>query len=234
MAQPTTITSWSFSRWNTWEECGYKAKLKFLEKLPEPGSPAMDRGNLCHKALENYIKGYAAKLVLEKPCQPKAFGKLFKQLRDQRKASPSSVFVEDTFAFRSDWSETTWDSWDDCWLRVKIDCGAVNNNDIALYDWKTGRFREQNSGKYATQLGLYALGTLIKFPGATVTPSLVYLDEGIQYSPRTYNASDLPKLRKEWEARVAPMLKDKRFDPKPNSLCRFCTFRKDNGGPCKY
>ena len=241
MPQPEKITSWSYSRFNLWDECAFKANQKFIKKIAEPGSPQMDRGNIVHKALENYLKGYASKLVLDKQCQPKAFGTLFKKIRDKRKADPASVFVEDTFAFRSDWSETTWNDWDGCWLRVKIDCATVDGDvdDVKVHvrDWKTGRFRENDSAKYALQLDLYALGSLIKYQTAksvTVTPSLVYLDEGIEYSPRAYDLSDLPRLKKEWSARVKPMLADTKFVPKPNNWCGRCFYRKDNGGACKF
>ena len=50
------ITSWSFSRWNVYEECPAKAKYKFIDKLKEPGSAAMDRGTALHKQCEDFLK----------------------------------------------------------------------------------------------------------------------------------------------------------------------------------
>jgi len=239
VAQPSQITSWSYSRWNLWDQCGYKAKLKFLEKRQEPGSEAMDRGNAVHQGIEHYLKGITPRI--HKDWNPAVFGDLLKSLRKQRKQSPETVFIEDTWAFRSDWSETRWDDWTGCWLRVKIDCAVVTEKDghvtISVRDWKTGKFRKDDELGYATQLDLYALAGLMKYRDAksvTVVPSLVYIDAGVEHSPRTYTKDDLLPLKKQWEARVKPMLKDTRFAPKPNRWCGFCHFRAQNGGPCKF
>ena len=53
---PPRITSWSFSRWSCYSSCPYKAKLKFIDKLKEPGSPQMDRGTVIHELAEHYVK----------------------------------------------------------------------------------------------------------------------------------------------------------------------------------
>lgn len=239
MAQPKQITSWSYSRWNLWDQCGYKAKLKFIEKRLEPGSAAMDHGNEVHKGIETYLKGLVSRV--HKDWNPNVFGALLRDLRKQRKKDPASVFIEDTWAFRDDWSETTWDDWNGCWLRVKIDCAVVMRDGdhvlVTIRDWKTGRFRKNDELGYATQLDLYALSALMKYRDAktiTVTPSLVYIDEGVEHSPRTYTKDDLKALKKEWETRVKPMLKDTKFPPKPNRWCNFCHFRAQNNGPCKF
>ena len=51
--KPTTIQGpWSYSRLTTWEQCPLKAKLKYIDGLKEPGSPAMDRGTAIHKDAE--------------------------------------------------------------------------------------------------------------------------------------------------------------------------------------
>lgn len=254
MPQANRITSWSYSRWNLWDQCGYKAKLKFLEKRPEPSSTPMERGNAVHQAVEYYLKGITLRLPatieyleegkkVKKPIDfnAKALNNIYKVARDMRKKDPKSVFIEDTWAFRDDWSETRWDDWAGCWLRVKIDCALITEKDghviVKIHDWKTGRFRKNDELGYATQLDLYALSALTRYKDAksvTVVPSLVYIDEGVEHSPRTYTLADLKPLKKEWEMRVKPMLRDTKFPPKPNRWCGFCTFRQSNGGPCKF
>lgn len=199
----------------------------------------MDNGSYVHKVIENYLKGAAPRLTKE--MNPKVFGELYKDLRKKRRFDEDAVSVEDTWAFRSDWSLTRWDDWSGCWLRIKVDCAELDGNpddlSVTVIDWKTGKFRQQDEDKYTLQLDLYALGALMKFKEAkkiTVWPSLVYVDVGERHSVGSYTKDDLPRLKKEWEARVRPMLNDTRFPPKPNGLCRFCTYRAENGGPCKF
>lgn len=239
MPQPNKITSWSFSRYGLYTLCPAKTKYKHIDRLPEPGSEALDHGNAVHKSLENYLKSAMPRPVKEH--NPKVFGELLKNLRMKRKRDPHSVQLEETWAFRSDWSETVWNDWNGCWLRIKVDCadidGDADNIEVRIYDWKTGKFRESSKADYELQLELYALGALLKFRDAkqvSVVPSLVYIDEGVQHSTGVYTLADLPRLQKEWAARAKPLLSDTTFAPRPNNLCRWCAYRKDAGGPCKF
>lgn len=233
--QPTQITSWSASRFFTYDLCPAQAKYKFVEKLTEPGNEAMQRGNDIHKLAENYIKG-AGRTI---PKELTKFTNLFKDLRKRNKKVISGMFVEDTWAYRDDWSQTTYNDWNGCKLRVKLDC-AVYSDDLkglTIYDWKTGKFRPEESGNYELQMELYALAAFKRFPQLEeVRASLVYLDTGDVYPPddTPFLRKDVPKLEKIWAKRVKAMLTDKRFLPKPNNKCRWCHFRKENGGPCKF
>lgn len=236
--QPKKFTAWSYSRWKLYDECPLKAKLKNLDKLPEPYAPAMERGKLVHEGLEHYIKGITARLPKEYPLD--AFGALYKDLRKKRKKNPQSVTVEGEWAFRADWSECGWyDS--DCWLRVKIDCAAVeivgDTVTAVVLDWKTGNFWAPGVDEYKMQLDLYGLAMLLKFKAyknVTVTPALVYVDHGIRHEVGSYTMADLPRLQKEWAGRAKPMLADKRFAAKPSSRCKRCTYSADKNGPCKF
>ena len=46
------ITTWSYSRWTTYEDCPARARYKFLDRLPDPSGPGEDRGTALHKAAE--------------------------------------------------------------------------------------------------------------------------------------------------------------------------------------
>ena len=62
---PTTIKSCSPSRLNDYESCPLKAKLKMIDKIPEPERPlppgktehANDRGTRIHGEIEAFVKG---------------------------------------------------------------------------------------------------------------------------------------------------------------------------------
>ena len=253
MPKNNRITSWSFSRYNTYRQCPLKAKLKFIDKIPEPSSAALDHGNKCHDLAERYIKGSLTRL----PKELRFFASLFRNLRKQYKKSINNMSCEDSWAFTKEWGETVYNDWDNCWLRIKIDVAVeeaarkkgAESSTLLIYDWKTGKFREENNDQYAEQLDLYALGVFLCEDYNhidTVKAKLMYLDSGLEY-PRTntpledmltFHRKDLPKLKKQWEQRTRGMLKDKSFKPLPNRFCQWCHYRKNNkengGGQCKF
>ena len=215
------ITAWSFSRWQTYQNCPFKAKCKFIDKIPEPPAPAMERGSTIHKLAENFVDGSLKKL----PPELKLFDKEFKALKKAK------AKVEESWAFTRNWAETSWFG-RDAWCRIKMDVYDIKKKTLIVIDHKTGKPKPD----HADQLSLYALGGLLKFPEVEeVTPELWYLDHGTKNeNPVTYTRDDLEKLKKEWELKVKPMLNDKTFKPKPNYTCRYCPFSKANGGKCKF
>lgn len=236
------IDSWSFSRYNTYKECPLKAKFKFIDKRKEPGNDAMNRGSAIHDLAESYVKGVGKTL----PPELALFKKDFAMLRKQYKKSINGMVVEDTWAFTKDWTETQWNNWTACWVRIKLDLAHhEDETTLVITDWKTGKFRIEDNETYLEQLELYALAAFLLYEHIeTVKPRLGYLDQGMYYPrpedpPLVFTRADLPRLQKLWEKRVKPMFADRTFAPRPNSKCKWCFFRKSNettpgGGGCKY
>lgn len=170
------------------------------------------------------------------PPELKRFEDDFKAMRKQYKKKIHGMVVEDQWAFTNTWSETAWNDWAKCWLRIKIDCAHHEDEEtLRIRDWKTGKFREDNHAEYEEQLELYALTALLLHPHIKrVMTELVYLDEGTTFAISDKRREDIPELKKTWEKRVAPMLKDKRFAPRPTDKCRWCHFSKAKGGSCKF
>lgn len=235
-AKPTKITAWSFSRYSVYKQCPALAKYKFIDKLKEPGSPAMERGAEIHTKAEQYIKGQ----IRSMPAELKLFADEFKELRKQYKKKISGMVVEDSWSFTKNWSETTWNDWVNCWLRIKLDCAHhLDGETLIISDWKTGKFRAEMNEEYVEQLELYALAALILMPHLSeVRPRLVYVDSGTIYPPAdkplVFVRADVPKLKKLWEKRTKAMMNDIRFSPRPNDKCRWCHFSKSKGGQCKF
>lgn len=235
-----TLTSWSFSRYSDYVQCPFKAKLKHLDRIKEPGNEAMQRGADIGKKAELYVKGEGRVL----PPELLKFAPLFRDLRKRYKKKLHGMTVEDTWAFTNAWDQTTWNDWVNCWVRIKLDLAYPEDDEtLIVIDWKTGKFREEKNAEYMEQLELYALGALLMHPHVqTVRPYLKYLDIGITYPPEgkdvEYTRADIPKLQKTWAKRTKKMLSDTRFAPRPNNLCKWCHYRKDNaangGGQCKF
>jgi hypothetical protein len=172
--------SWSISRLRDWEGCAFAAKLKHLDKLPVPGSKAMERGSAIGKMCEDYVTGE----LLELPEELELFGPEFLELRDAyRVEGGKTIFVEETWGFDKDWTPCAWDDWDRCWVRVKMDLGRfVASDHILNVDYKTGRFKQEMAAfDYVPQLNLYGTGALCRYPAVEkVSARLAYLDSGLR------------------------------------------------------
>lgn len=239
------LTSWSFSRYSDYKQCPLKFKLKHLQKIQEPPNDAMARGSDIHTKAEKYLKGQLRAL----PAELKSFKDEFKVIKALAKKKTLGAIVEDNWSFTKDWDQTTWNDWAGCWLRVKLDAAHFEELKdgtliMVVTDWKTGKFRPDKNEEYVEQLELYALAAMLLYEHIDeVRPRLAYVDMGVVYPepevPFVFTRTDIPKLKKTWEKRVAPMFKDKKFAPRPNNLCRWCHYRASNkgvpgGGLCKY
>lgn len=239
--KPKAFTSWSFSRYSDYKRCPLAAKLKHLDKIAEPKNDAMQRGADVHDEAEAYLKGTIAKL----PIVLINFQDEFKKLRTLYKKRAVGIIVEDTWAFTNTWDRTEWNNWLACWVRIKLDCAhVIDENVMIVTDWKTGKFRPELNEEYIEQLELYALAALILHPWVEeVRPRLVYLDAKEIYpsddKPIVYRQADVEKLKKLWERRTKAMFVDKKFAPKANDKCKWCFYGqsgKAKGGPglCKF
>lgn len=225
----SAIDAWSWSRFETFELCPLQFKLKFIDKLASPGSPAMARGNEVHKATASYLLGQTD--ALPEAVKLPFHRKLLAECRDME-----DKVVEQQWAFNRQWSPTGW--FDKAgakngaaWLRTIVDYGAVYEDmEVEVIDWKTGKAYGHN----AEQVELFGLSVLCHFKPATkVTTRLVYFDAGTEQVD-VVEAKDKDKLIAKWTAKVQPMFDEVNFLPRPNDRCRFCDFSRSKGGPCRF
>lgn len=232
------LTSWSFSRYNDYKTCPAKAKYKHIDRIKEPPSEAMARGNRIHEMAEHYVKGMLPRLPLEL----KAMEAEFKKLKQLYKKKSLPMIVEDNWAFTKTWGESQWNDWVNCWVRIKLDCAHYETPTLMIVtDWKTGKPNDFKTAEYMEQLELYALAALLMsaVEDVTVRPRLGWLDHGTFFPLETadvveYTRKDVPALMKAWEKRVKPMMADTKFPPKANSTCKWCFFSASKSGPCKF
>lgn len=244
-APPRRIDAWSYSRLGTYLECPAKAKYKYLDKLPEPGSDAMRKGSAIHAIAEEYVSGRLdPKLTPEELEAVKEFRPHWKSIFPKWKEHfdhAKKLFkrdlarVEDELAFTKTWEVTDWFAKGEnaAWCRVKVDLLHIDDGALTIVDYKTGKEYASHEG----QLRLYALaGMLIYHEDVTrVEARNWYLDSGAQMKfGLDVSPSTIRSLRAEWEAKTKAMLSDTRFAPTPSNACRWCHFRKSNGGPCRF
>jgi CRISPR/Cas system-associated exonuclease Cas4 (RecB family) len=215
------ITAWSFSRYKAYEACPFKAKLAFINKMKEPPNTAMDRGIRIHSLAEAFVNAKEGT-----PCPPEL--ELFEEdFLEARKMHP---VVECEWAFTNIWEPTSWFG-KDAWCRVKTDLTYTSGNELIVVDHKTGKRNEDHK----EQLSLYALaGFIINHDIDVVRGALWYLDQGAPIVDQVYTRNQMGELADAWEEKTRPMLNDTIFAPKPGNACRWCHWKKSNGGPCKF
>ena len=229
------LTAWSFSRYKDWLQCPLKAKFKHIDRMREPGSPAMQRGTTLHKLAEDFVMQRINYKALELGLQDseREYGKptKFREFLDLMKdASKRNPICEESWGFRSDWTETGWFG-QDTWCRVKLDLAfRPKPKVLCVTDHKTGKPYED----HVDQLDLYAVAGFVKFPDVnTILSTIWYLDDA-SCTELEFTRDQFPELKDGWNRRVAPMMNDTMYPAKPNPKCQWCHFRKGNGGPCGW
>ena len=218
--------TWSYSRFAVYDMCPLQYKLKFIDKIPEPHSPAMARGNEIHLKAARFLQRAPGYEDVPEECS-----NLTTSMIELRDLDP---IVEKKWAFDTKWKPTKYFA-DNVSLRSILDAGVVyEDNTMDIIDHKTGR-------KYATnqdQMELFALTAMCQYPKVTaITTRLWYHDVADRNDNQVideFDAKDRPKLQDKWERKVAPMFVDDIFAPRPNDKCRWCSFNADNGGQCRF
>ena len=59
------VKAWSYSRYATYALCPLQFKLRYIDKIPEPQSPAMARGDRIHKEIARWLTGLVESLPRE-------------------------------------------------------------------------------------------------------------------------------------------------------------------------
>lgn len=231
MPRPRAVrfSAWSYSRWRAYEECPAKARWSFLEKVKEEGpkGPALIRGQEIHDEAKLFVQGKTKKL-------PESLGRFDVEFAILRRAyQTEDMIVEEQWALNRDWKQTGWFD-PDAWVRVVLDAAVIDwkQRKALIVDHKTGRVRPMEQ---QPQLELYATAALSRLPEIDeVSVALWYLDHG-RSAREKYTRLQLPALQRTWEKRTKRMLSDERHDPKPSeNACRFCPFKKSEGGPCRF
>ena len=210
--------SFSHSSISLYEQCPLKYKLTRIDKLQDASGPAAERGKLIHSEFEQAI------LALPLLDSSREYWHDYITELKQKKAVP-----EMQFAITEDWVSCSFDD-PNAWIRGIFDAVYFEGSRAHVLDWKSGKERE-----YGTQLKLYATILLALYPDIThVTKEICYIDKNKKTPYGENLREELPAL-KEWvKSRVDKINADKIYAPNPSWLCKFCTFRKDNGGPCQW
>lgn len=209
-----SLLPWSYSKLSTYEKCPRQAKYRYVDKLPEPKSRHLERGNEAHARMETWMRAGAKPDAAPDEAR-KFIGYVSERL-------PDAIIVEEMWGHAKDWSPTTGKPW----MRVKMD--VVFPSSSVIVDWKTGKKYDS----HRDQGLVYAVTYLMRYNDPKVLVEFAYLDLG-EVADMEVRRAEIPAVIKDFGKRVTTMLADKTFKPKPSRLCDWCAFSKTKGGPCE-
>lgn len=123
-----TIKSWSISRVQVFEQCQYRAKLQWLDKIPDlQPKNAADRGTAIHTEAEEYVLGKA-------PLTSNLWYFATDLTALHNHNAKGRVTCEEEWAYDRDWNVTDWRSG---WLRLKCDAVChLSSSHVVVIDYK--------------------------------------------------------------------------------------------------
>lgn len=214
------------------EKCKYLAKLKYVDRIPEPARPfpagksehANDRGTRVHDGAELYVKG-GVELIKELAHLKPDFDEL------RSLYATGAVTLEGEWAVDHNWAPVAWKS-DDAWCRMKLDVMvALNSATARVIDYKTGK-RYGNEVKHTEQGQIYQLATFLRFPELQhITVEFWYVDlneKDIKQYVREQGMAYFDKYNK----RLSAISDCEEFKPNPNAYsCKWCPYK---GNACEF
>ena len=227
------IKAWSYSRLVDFEQCKLRAKLKYIDRIPEPARPlspgktelANDRGTRIHDAAERFVRG-GVELIPEL----KSFSTEFHDLRDKYKHG--MVSLEGEWAINKDWEPVAWGD-RDAWARIKLDAFVrLSPTHAVVIDYKTGK-KFGNEIKHAEQTQLYQLAAFLRYPELqTIDVELWYTDQD-DLTHMKYTRSQGMRFFQNFNQRGIAMTSAEEFPPSPNVFaCKWCPYGPRGTGDC--
>ncbi len=227
------IKAWSYSRLVDFEQCKLRAKLKYIDRIPEPARPlppgktehANDRGTRIHDAAERFVRG-GVELISEL----KSFSAEFHDLRDKYKHG--MVSLEGEWAVNKDWEPVAWGD-RDAWARIKLDAFVrLSPTHAVVIDYKTGK-KFGNEIKHAEQTQLYQLAAFLRYPELeTIDVELWYTDQD-DLTHMKYPRSHGLRFFQNFNQRGIAMTSAEEFPPSPNVFaCKWCPYGPRGTGDC--
>ena len=229
------IKAGSFSRLDVFESCALRAKLAFIDKIPEPERPlppgktehANDRGSRIHEHADRYVKGL-------EPEQLPEMGKFKVEFERMRALfAEGKVLAEEMWCYDLNWAVCGDRDWDATKFRIKTDATVwLTDDTIVVTDYKTGK-RWGNEVKHAQQAQLYALGAALRYDEIQqIHTELWYLDLD-EMIPMTMRRDQALRFFKNWDERNRKMMECTDFAPRPSrEACKWCPYGPKKSGHC--
>lgn len=215
--------TWSYSALTAFENCPLSyAHQKYYKDVPFVETEQIKEGNRKHTALELYAKQIpqpVAELEIVRP---------HLKYVDAFRATGGVLQAEREITLTEQMKPTGWFE-KDAWFRIKLDIVLLRGKLANIYDWKTGKVKED-----LTQLKLCCAALAIVEPELQeFTAKNIWLktgtpDEGVKLQRADLKAvwmetlARVHRMRQAWDSEV--------WQPKPSGLCGYCGYAPK----CKY
>jgi RecB family exonuclease len=201
-----------------YEQCPFKYKLTRIDGLKEPTGEAAERGKTIHTEFEFALMG------IGKINDERSYWNDYIEILKSHKARP-----ELKVGITKNWLTCDFDD-PDVWLRGVVDAIYETDNSVHILDWKTGKERD-----YADQLNLYAAVAFAIYPHIEkVSTEICYIDHNKHVNYGYVYRKQFEELKQWVTNRITKIENDDVYAPNPTYGCKWCHFRKSNGGPCQW
>ena len=232
MSETPRLKSASFSRWENFVDCPYKAWLAYGEKIPEPTDPDApetpgERGNRIHEQAEAFVRGKGPL-----PNEAKDFKLPLTHLKNICKGNPESIVMEQMWNFDDDWLPLPGDLkpgdplWEKIWLRAKLDVFVRLSPEVAVVvDYKSGK-RWGKEIQHESQAQVYAVSAFRRFPELRVVwAEFWYFGKDLLHRTQ-YRWPGANRHLQSWKKRLGSVTSATRFPKTPSRrACFYCPYR---------
>lgn len=229
----THLSTWSYSRLVDFEQCPLRAKLKYIDKIPEPPRPlppgksehANDRGTRIHTGAE---------LFVQKPVEllPELHHFKDELIRLRELYKQGKVSLEGEWGMDRDWMPTAY-SGPSTWLRLKLDAFVhLTPRHGVVIDYKTGR-KFGNELKHGEQGQLYQLAAFLRYPELEqITVEFWYTDQNDMTQTQFTRDMGMRHYTR-FNNRGNRITNAEEFPAKPNIFnCKWCPYGPQGTGHC--
>lgn len=228
------ITAWSYSRLTIFEQCKLRAKLSYVDRIPEPERPlppgksehANDRGQRIHDAAELYVSRDIELIPELRHFQPE-----FVRLRELYKQG--KVSLEGEWAVDEEWEPVAWRS-DKAWARIKLDAFVrLSKTHAVVIDYKSGQ-RYGNEIKHAEQCQLYQLAAFLRYPELEVIDVELWYTDQNELTHMRYTRAQGLRFFNNFNNRGTVITTATEFPANPNIFsCKWCPYGPRGSGHCE-
>lgn len=210
----------SWSALDTYEQCPRRWKHKYIDRLPDPKSEALERGIRVHEALEIAIKTKDAEVDFG--------GSWLATIVDTYRSFGAEA--EQNYYVDRDWNEVAPDPERfmprGTYTMAKLD--VISVRDGLFVDWKSGKIYPQ---KHEAQARLYSAVLASVTGRKRWDVDLVYVDQQ-HHEMLAFEFDDIEDETRRWDERARPLFEATEWPKQPSNLCKWCPFHVSKSGPC--
>lgn len=228
------IKSTSFSRLKIFRECPLKAKLMFVDRIPDPRpikedqEHPLERGSRIHELAENAVRDGWEEGQLPKDLQK--FEPRLAMIRELYLAGKAQL--ELPIAMDDNWRQSDPKDFDNTVYRMIADVFIEpDDNTCIVIDYKTGR-KDGNEVTHTQQGMDYLAATYILRPEIQMFAfEAWYLDKGDILPTVSFTRAEMVSVAQDFMKAHEEMRRTRMFPPTPShNGCLYCPFKKGTVG----